>query len=476
MEDKFTNQERQLRALADNFSLDIDTSELWGKLESQLPPVEQKRRRPLIWWFFGGALMLLIGALIWRNQLKTESIEIITQNLNNPVIQNGQEESIDTKIKHTNTTTFAKTQSETASFQESADSDNSAITSDLNQLVDTEPKQAIEKIQKKNVSTNANSERYDEKSLITEEAIINQGQMVQKSIDALVDASFNMVEVPEVEVQNESKALVAFDPLGLIALDNVIYSTPYSFPLLEIKPVSVNYWIPYFALTSGMNIHNSKIYSIENEAFDLSQFENEKPLVGLSSELRMGMEHSSGWRWGIGLNHTRLVNRFSQMGSDTIVSEVLGNAISKIDNNGNITNIDGPLLKTSITDYDLIWHRNHDFISIQINAGKRIYRKGKITVFADGSIGKNIWSKHSGYYFTEIDENIKKFESGEDNPYSKASYDIGISMDLEYQLKYFSLSFRPFAKMGLNSITQKTNYYQLKNSQYGVQLGIVYRP
>ena len=83
MDNEFTNQEEELRALTEDFTLDIDTSELWNRVEAQLPPVQNDRRRPIIWWFASGAMIAAIGIFIWsHNSDSAKNFPIVELNSN----------------------------------------------------------------------------------------------------------------------------------------------------------------------------------------------------------------------------------------------------------------------------------------------------------------------------------------------------------------------------------------------------------
>ncbi len=468
MEDKFTNQEEQLRALTENFSLDIDTSELWDKIETQLPPVRQERRRPLIWWFASGILVVLISILVWSNRSDRDQKEILANFSNNTTHQTETKESIDSNTKHTHISPTLTNPPESVTTQQ--------LFIDTETVDNFSLQPSTAKTEKINIPAIFRLNRYDEKLTSRKEGLFDQGTIEQSSIDALVNPSTKINIESEVEDQNQERAIVFCEILNFSDLNVMENDTEYDLPILEIKPLKSTFWLPYYALSSGINTHKSKIYSNSSEALDFAQFENEKPLLGLSSDIRFGLENENGWRFGISLNYARLVNRFTQIEADTIINNVSGNISSKIDDDGNITHVGGTLIQTSITNYNLNWHRKHDFINVQLNVGKRIFGGEKFSIYTDAIVSKNIWSRHSGYYFTEGINTINRFSSNESNPYQNAGYNVGLSMDLEYKLSKISIFLRPFAKVGLNNITQNSNYYQIKNSQYGAQLGIVYRP
>jgi len=509
MEDKFTNQEEQFRSLAEDFTLDIDTSELWDKVEAQLPPAQADRRRPIIWWFASGTIIATIGLILWI--YNTEKIENQpTLNLNSSQIANIEKSTPTLNIKHiknsppsSNSTTpkihpIKKSPNQkitksphhpinTSPHQHITTSPHHPITTSPHQHITTSPHHPINTSphQKINTSKNQhiitspktifNTNRYDEKPKSWKEEEIDQSPIVQ-TIDALINPSANQsIEEPSSD-EVQKRGLITSVLLESKSLFLLEHALDFLLMPKQIKPLKVTQWVSYFSLTSGVNLHSTSIYSNTNDGLDLSQFENEKPLLGLNSDLRFGYENNKGWRFGFGLSHSRLVDRYTQQETEITTEEIEGSSTSKIDDEGNISLIDGSLSLTTITNHNFKWHRTHDFVDAQLNIGKHVFDKGNFTFYTDISISRNIWSRHAGYYFTKDNESPIQFLLEEESPYSSGGYSAGLSMDLEYKINAISICLRPFARFGLNSISQNSNYYQIKNSQYGIQLGVVYRP
>ena len=466
MEDRFTDQEKQLKALGDNFSIEIDTNDLWEKVESQLPRVEDEKRRPIVWWFVGGIAFVLLVAVVWNFQAKsnqgTEDVEhsaIIASSIEVAEVSKDKENT------HTQTSADKANHSdkiarsdfgEIAPAKEELNSNSSSLFEE--QKVASKPIQTEEILAIK-------QEIRPEKAItepISENAVVNP---VAEDNSSVQD-----------EISNPVQTLISIASIPTQKIKTIQSDQMFDIPLTEIVPVQTASWLPFFALYSGVNTQQNFIQSNTLENLNLQQFEEEKPMLGWSSDLRLGLENAGGWRFGLGINHTRLANRFSRTEPDTVMVQIPGSVTSKIDGEGNTTNLDGELLQTTITNYNVNWHRIHDFVNLQLSVGKKLIEREKVIVFADASLSRNIWSNHTGYYFINGERAIQKFSEAESHPYTNSGYNFGLSMDVEYKINEFSISLRPFALIGLNSITQSSNYYQLKNSQYGVQLGIVYRP
>ncbi|MEM9547068.1 MAG: hypothetical protein AAGA77_13890 [Bacteroidota bacterium] len=473
MEDRFTDQEKQLKALGDRFSIDLDTDDLWNNVESRLPPEEDGKRRPVAWWFVGGVSVALLGLLLWV--LPTQSIQ-------------------DNKAGERST--IAPKQKDLADLLTEYEGKHTQMSPNASFAIDDNQKSKLKKenretkelhtnsstlIETRKVIAKTNQSKKDQiKRTLTGPETTSTGRLLETLTENTgVEDHMN---VPQKEISDRTNALISVTAITSLGFQPIQYAHQNEnfiervVPFKQVIPVKTAAWLPFFALTSGINTHLNHLQSNTGEHLNLEQFEEEKPLVGLSSDFRVGFENSNGWRFGMGVNHSRLVNRYSRTQPDTVSVQIPGSVSSKIDADGNITDQDGNLLQTTITNYNVHWHRVHDFVNLQLNVGKKIVKSEKISVFADAILSRNIWSNHTGYYFTKDNTAIQKFSGEENHPYTNSGFNLGLSMDIEYKLNDISISLRPFTMVGLNNITQNSNYYLLKNSHYGVQLGIVYRP
>lgn len=468
MEGKLTNQEEQLKVLSEELALDIDTSELWQNVEVQLPPVKKKRRRPIFWWVLIGLLLMVIGFLVWNNNSDKAQPSSIADSIVN---------MIEVEAKKPNEVVNEMSNSLNRSKESTPlIASNVLGSSPQNSSNSVQSTFENKKINTLN-SSNINYERYDEKPTHSRLEVVNQRLSVNKKMEStLVNPSSSDDYDLLPDNANEERAIIVNEYINTLGIKPLYIDGYLGMPNMQIIPSSTTLWLPYLAVSSGFNIHSDRLYSNSNEALNLLQFENEKPLAGLSSTLRFGFEKSTGWRVTFGIGHNRLVNSYTFKETLISTNEFNGVESRKIDGAGNITLIEGLISETTITNYDIKWHRRHDFINVQIGVGKRLIQKGRFSFYTDAKVMKNIWSHHSGYYFTEGSPLVTKFTNEENNPYKNAGFDLGLSLDLEYRINKLSLTVTPFLSMGLNSIMQDSYYYQLKNSQYGVQLGIVYRP
>lgn len=467
MKNKYTEQEEQLRSLSEDFSIEIDTSEMWDRVEGHLP-AEEDRRRPVFWWFLGGLMVLLVGLLMVN--ISTGSTKSEVENLTVHERPKIAHKNLESNIVETDNTEGRKVTTQLEETRLPLHQEHRQEISSRN----TEAQISTTEIQKNNISI-VNSDRYDEESTISEEEIDQEKRniLIPASLIDQTSEFETTGQALEVELDRD---VVEFQPITTKAIDPLIHNRrPIILPG-KVIPVNSVAWRPFFGLHSGLNTHSSTITPQSGDIMDISQFDNEVALLGLTSDVYVGMENSDGWRWSLGLEHSRIVNRFARSVPDTIVTLVPGVVTSKIDDEGNVNHEIGDVKHTTITHYQVRWHRVHDQINLHLNVGKRLVEFGRWKVFGDAVLSRGLWSRHSGYYFEEGSNNIKKFEAVDQHPYASTGFSVGLNLDVEYTFDQFSISLRPFTRMGLGQMTKNTNYYQIKNSQYGVQLGIVYRP
>lgn len=473
MEDNLTNQEEQFRALSEEFTLDIDTSELWSKVEGQLPPIEGKRRRPIFWWFLAGVALIVAGLLGWNLQskeVKASEQLMITQDLSSGHKRDSELSTTTIKEQHTQQTTLKILNDDEINYK--------SVLNDELKLDETKSENNSSSIEKSNSTvTSINYDRYDEKSTSRKDEAIDQNkEIVLSANEILIDPSFSEKTDESEPIIPSDRSMIAVNMVNTIGVNSLESKQEVELPSLLIEPVKQSQWMPYFSILSGINWHQREIFTDPNESLNLTQFENEKPLPAIKTNLRFGYENSAGWRFGLGLAHSRLVNRFRYKEEVVSSQKIEGTESFTIDDQGNVTGIEGHLIETTVYNYDLSWHRIHDFVNVELNLGKRIINYGNFAVLSDVFLSRNIWSNHSGYFLKENEIGINRFAKGEEHPYTNSGFEVGASVSLEYGFGPYSINVSPYYSRGLNTMTQSTNYYQIKNSQYGVQLGIVYRP
>ena len=466
MKEKFTYHENRLRKLSEEFSPDIDSAAIWEEIEGKLPPVNTKRRRTFYWWIAGNlAIVLLIVASMFFFPKETESVPaIIASDTNITVEQDAKQQS----AEH-----IQKQSEQTAENVDILDINNSENQTKVKNTL----KSTVTKIKKptQNNAITINQDRYDEESSGRRLEVIDQ-DINSKTENVLINASFDKLSETTSSDEVVDRVVLSVPLVKTLVINSLERKLDYGISAIAIEPVKSITWLPSFSFFVGTNLNRDKILSDLSEQRYLSQLDGEVALPGISSTFRFVLENSNSWRVGMGVSYNRIVNRFDRAETVTDVSEIFGTSSSQIDGQGNILNSQGFLQKTTITEYNYRRHRMHDFVDLQFLFGRKLLQKTRFSISTDIVLSGSVIARHQGYYFVDNSALIQGFDSGDDHPYANRLFQAGVSMDLEYSISNISIALRPFLDLALNNLAEETNYYQLKNSRYGVQLGIVYRP
>jgi len=194
------------------------------------------------------------------------------------------------------------------------------------------------------------------------------------------------------------------------------------------------------------------------------------------STLRYGRSYDNGWEWTAGLRWTRLISRYRNTTEVIETSTTQGNEAFRIDEDGNITAISGEVSTTIINNYDVLWHKNNDYLDLQIGISRNLWSAGSWSIGAGLNATYNVYAQHSGYYFEQDQSTITKFSSGDASPYRKQGLGLSPNLSIMYDLGDFSIGLSPSFTTQLSNTTNNSNYYQIKNSYYGMQVCTRYRP
>jgi len=276
-------------------------------------------------------------------------------------------------------------------------------------------------------------------------------------------------------VDQSRMPIKAMSTLKSVELSLISNSTKIELVSPIVEPVKTIVWHPYWQINSGINqsLSISNFQNINNENIDQSTYE--RNLLGLSNSIQYGQENSKGWRWFTGVSHNKLITRYSNFDKSVTTTSELGEASKTIDSQGNEFVTLGDVNVTTIVQNDIVWHRNHDYVNIQLGMGKRMMLTNRLSIIGDAYSSYNIWSQHNGYYFDPSTPTIMKFDSSDVHPYQNQGLGIGGRLSLEYDLGVVSIGLSSRYEGALKN-TILTNQYNIKNSHYGVQLGVVYRP
>ncbi|MFT6333425.1 MAG: hypothetical protein ACJATI_000152 [Halioglobus sp.] len=474
MKEDLTNKELEIKGIADGMSFEIDTADLWANIEPQLPPIDDRKNRP-IWWIAAGAFLMftLLGGTYSYFSFDTiesnEKVEFasIQQTQESIKIENEQKVTLTQKEEQNNTPNKtldqnSKINKHTHSSFTNYDDEHSHDRKDNGNIVKTENVAngiavILQPITENTNSINTLNENETERIDLIKN---NLKQVIQKI-------------APTSEDRSKLECLSALKMIALGIIENT-YALSITMP--NIEPLKVNNWRSFWQINSGINTSSNRISFTDSEVTIDPQFEREQNLIGLSNSIQYGQENSNGWRRFGGLAHVTTNTRYSNFEETVTTNQETGVESKTIDEFGNEIETLGQITVTSITKNDIVWHRVHDYVNLEIGFGKRHTLLDRLSMVTDGFMGYNIWSSHNGYYFEKDNPIITKFTNAESHPYQNKGIDLGARLSIEYDLGDLSIGLSGNYNHGLGNTTIFNNYYQIKNSHYGIQLGVVYRP
>ena len=472
MKEDLTNKEIEIKDIADGMSFEIDTADLWANIEPNLPPVDDRKNRP-IWWMAAGAFLmftLLGGTYSYFSEGPIESIDkielssmqqIVASDIfkNEPIVTLTQESKAEKSSNNLQSKKPIINKHTDAPFT-NYDDGHSHDKVDNSNIIKTE---------------NVTNDIAVIQQPMTEKNVSIGGLNENERID-LMENNLRQVIHNIAPSSEERSWLEGVSALKVVELRTIGNSSALLIPTPIIEPLKLDKWHPFWQVNAGVNTSNNRISFIDQEVTFDPQFDREQNLIGLSNSIQYGQENKNGWRWFGGLTHLRSTSRYSNF--EEIIDTQIENGVESktIDQYGNEFETLGQITVTSITQNDIIWHRSHDFINLEIGFGKRHALLRRLSLVTDVYVGYNIWSRHNGYYFEKENPTITKFTNAENHPYQNKGIDLGGKLGVEYELGNFSIGLSSNYNHGLGNATKSNIYYQIKNSHYGVQLGVVYRP
>ena len=147
-----------------------------------------------------------------------------------------------------------------------------------------------------------------------------------------------------------------------------------------------------------------------------------------------------------------------------------------IDENG-FTSVETGLVSVStLSNIDVLWHHRMNQIDGSIEISKSILNNKHWSLFAGVDLGYNILTRHNGYFFDEQFKFVKT-ETVDDVPFSSnQGFLYGMNMCLEYQFQNFTIGLSPNISWRTGHLLENNFSYNLKNSQYGIQVRMYYYP
>jgi len=473
MKEDLTNKEVEIKGLAEGMSFEIDTNDLWANIEPQLPPVDNSRKRP-IWWMMTGVLLGLILAGSIFVYSSTDSTEIIEGSEPIPVtsvvvpaneiLLEDKKIISDISTTKNNSINIIESNIKTHTQTHQTSYDEGHILGKLD-----------------NRNTSATNNVVNDIAIVQQpstESVSTKNNIVIEASLLLNDSKNNTINDSQEKntILKERSTVEGISSIKLLELELLEQLSTITILTPNIDPVKISKWKSFWQINTGVNTTKNRISFLDNEVSLDQQFAREQNLIGLSNSIQYGQENKNGWRFFGGLSHVRSTYRYSNFEETIFRTQETGVESKTIDELGNQSETLGQITITSIVKNDIVWHRNHDYVNLEVGFGKRHSLLDRLSIVTDGYIGYNLWSSHDGYYFEEDNPTITKFTNSKNHPYQNKGMDIGGKLGIEYDLGNFSIGLSGNYNHGLGTITKSNNYYQIKNSHYGVQLGVVYRP
>lgn len=479
---KYLNdREKKFTEILSDVSFDVDTNELWEALEDRMPSERKKRRFPF--WLFGGlAGIVIVGVSLWMMDAYSNSaansgmISEVDSNREPSVFDRSAalEETIEQVAEQRNNSDLE------VDFEDLVDRESSVTT--------TRPTSVSGGIEGRNedVQSIESGQRLFSESLFYSATngttALGRPNPIDKSLNS---ASQLWTKKTVIETDQDQDAL--FQSLALLPssecsqLDNNRkIKSPlqdfYAAPIEVLK--SSTKWNPYYKFSLGSNI-NLLSYDPSNiDSNVLSSFTSkERSLPGITSGIELGFQNERGWKLFGGLSHMQLVNQYRNYDPEIRAQDIQGTKIVEVNAQGETNPISGTVQEITTSSYAQSIFRIQNVLDGYIGIGK-VYNLNKgWSIGASARANYNFFSAAKGYYFTQEKSVTAQLRDDSESNYKKH---MGLGGRLELNLEKslsntIALSVNPSVSSYLNPIKVGTNY-TIKNSQFGLSVGITYRP
>jgi len=462
---ELNNKEEQIKDILGGLEIDIDTNDIWGNIEADLPQPKRKRRFGFFWIF--GLLGIGLAGLVWNSASSKAGILTDTKDAN-ITINEANENIIARNEKAENT--IHSVEKPTVNPKIKFNTRANTIENDLASATSS----FFTKANKKETN---NSTTQENDQAIFEDRIVNQGSQseqyftTQNTITTLSnERAINLSDKRDLE-NDMLMAPTLSNQLFEIVERNRIETTPSS-----IKPFINQGRQLILQFKLGANRNKTTIDNINSIGeFDGSEFNFERDRIGVSGSFAIGVENN-GWRFLAGASYHHHVSSYER--DDIIIVTDLTSGIEsyKISSDGILSSQNGNISVTSVRDNNISYHRQHKAIDFHASIGKRLVSFKGLVLMADAGLGVNTYTKTTGYYLADKAFGFTKITES-DHPYKVNTHWNAIaSLELGYDFGKTRIGLSPFIRYNPNSITSQAHLYQLKNSQVGMQLSLTYSP
>ena len=468
---KLNNKEEKIKDILGGLEIDIDTNDLWQNIESELPPSKKKRRIGFI--LLSGLVALLLLGLTWGilsnddNHLETQTSSNTTSN-DKILVQNEK--------KNSNTqTNLITTQKESSNhlIPTNAANTNIANGTQIKNTIVSNVEITNSKIEESNVvekNTNFKSTH----------SILNESKVTDTTHDFVLALNDEILktesEIAATQDQRDLLLGIDFTPTLSNQLFEITNRKQVETSPNLIQPLSDFGRQLILQVRLGANQNRTSISNLNSIGeFNASEFDFERDRLGFSGSFAIGVENK-GWRFLAGISYHQNVSTYERNDVLIVKDPVSGIESYKIASDGTISSQNGTTTITSARDNEISFHRQHRAIDFQATIGKRLWSFKGFVLMADAGFGINTFTESTGYYIDDKAFGFTKI-SDSTHPYKVNTHWNAIaSLELGYDFGKTRIGISPFVRYNPNSITEQTHFYQLKNSQVGMQLSLTYSP
>lgn len=466
---ELNNKEEKIKDILGGLEIDIDTNDIWGSIEAELPQPKKKRR--LGFFLLAGLILLSFSGLTW-NMISSDQID--------PSTQKDITQTIPSKDKaFTSIENLNPKSSVTTNESKSQNIENNTTTT--NEIIQSEfPTNTASSNQSISVSNTIEKTAQKLQDEIQNTVVLQENNSIKNTttINTQLDKEETKVELTIAQEEKREIAILGLDLVPTLSsqLFDITERQKVVTSPNEIKPLYTfgRQLILQFKL--GANQNNTSISDVNSRnEFDTSEFGFETDKIGLSGSFAIGVENN-GWRFLAGIAYHQNVSHYERNDVIIFTDLVTGIESYKISTDGDKSAQNGLTTVTVARDNEISFYRQHRAIDFYASIGKRLWSYKGLVLLADAGFGINTFTSSNGYYLKDNAFGFTKI-SDNNHPYKVNTHWNAIaSIELGYDFGKTRIGISPFLRYNPNSITEQTHFYQLKNSQVGMQLSLTYSP
>lgn len=475
---KYLNdEEKKFAEILSDVSFDIDTNELWQAVEHKLHSKKRKRKFPF--WLSCVAGLLVVGSVLWiaspfdtsQNQELSAELSAEIEKLPSVFDRSAAlEEVIEQVVQKREQTSPTSDISDSVILEPAESSKATAITTNTvsnrkssDKVVWTKPFSGF--------SQSETGSQLPSRIISSEKTAPSKVSRVGDNSNEQSALAYEISLIDEIDALDHDPSLLA---IGIRNFNVLLGLAEIAYPIEVLDPS--NSWTPYFHAATGSNLNSTTYTALETDSRVDALASRERSLPGLSSALEFGYENQNGLRFFGGLRHMQLVNQYRNNTPVTTVEEIEGAELF-VDENGGTNSSTGTITKTTTKRYAQNLFRLQNMLDVFVGVGKSYQLGEKWRAGANVAAHYNFLSFTKGYHFNSSFTDIEKFTTDENTEFKKT---IGVGGKFELNIERrmndkLNLTMRPFLSTYLNEIN-KGNHYLIKNSQFGLLVGITYRP